>query len=352
MIDVGVILQRADIGHVISKLGIVWEKRRNKRGYELYFPCPTNNHVNDVAKLRCSIADSGKYKGMFNCWACGFSGNLIHLIKHVRMCDFKSALVFLESEYGSSNVVGIEDLRFRIRMNKSFDKRIGELPVFDLPSDYKLLTMCHSPDAIRARDWLESERNIDSSGIRKFGIGFTNHNSIGPSIVVPIIFKSNINSIFYAQPFKGGLKRYPKGSPQGEILFNYDECIKSKSYIMMESILDVVKFDCVTRIPSMACFTNMISQNQIDLLRNFDCHGVMPDLDGERGWDLVQRMVKSTGKGLWLYFCPIGKDPGDCTVDEIRYAVDNRLMYCDYESEQIILNKHSDVDIDIRIRKK
>ena len=137
-----------------------------------------------------------------------------------------------------------------------------------------------------------------------------------------------------AQPFQGGLKRYPKNSPQGEILFNYDACLSAKRYIMVESILDVIKGWSVTSRDFMACFTNMISDEQRDLLRPFEEHGVMPDLDGKRGWDLVDRMVPYTGKGLWLYFPPIGKDPGDCTRKELNSAIQWRQKYCDYESKQ------------------
>ena len=60
----------------------------------------------------------------------------------------------------------------------------------------------------------------------------------------------------------------------------------------------------------------------------------MPDLDGERGWDLVDRMIPIIGKGAWIYFCPLGKDPGDCTPQELLTATDQRRRYCDYESAQ------------------
>ena len=335
MLDVEILLQRADMGAVLTRLGLEWERRKSKRGHELYFACPTNNHQDDPLKKRCSVSEIGRYKGMVNCWACDFRGNLIHLIRFVTKCQFKQALSFLERDYGTADVLGIDALKFRLKMNKGEDKIVAELPTFELPDDYRLLTKARGHDADVARNWLKSERHINPDAMDRFEIGIAHHPGIGAAVVIPVRFRGKIHSVFWAQPFKGGLKRYPKNSPQGEILFNYDRCVAAGSYIMMESILDVIKFECVVGRPAMACFTNMISNRQIDLIRGIDEHGVMPDLDGARGWDLVQRMVPHLGKGMWIYLCPIGKDPGDCTPGELIVATHRRIRYCDYEFSQI-----------------
>lgn len=334
MLDVEILLQKADIGSVLSRLGIEYERRQSKRGYELYFCCPTNSHQSDPLKKRCSIADTGRFRGMFNCWACDFRGNLIHLIKFITNWDFKQTLKFLEQDYGSADVAGIDALHFRLKMNKGEDVIKQPLPVFDLPDDYKLMTKCSGFDARRAFDWLTTERHITGDMMDKYEIGFCFHEKIGLSVVIPVKFNGVVHSVFWAQPFKGGEKRYPKNSPQGEIIFNYDRCLEEKRYVMMESILDVIKYDTIVGEPAMACFTNMISQDQIELLRPFTEHGVMPDLDGNRGWDLVTRMIPFVGKGIWLYFCPIGKDPGDCDPSELTSAMQERIRYCDYEVAQ------------------
>jgi len=340
-IDVEILLQKADVGAVLNKLGIDFERKQAKRGIELYFSCPTNNHKEDSSNKRCSVAESGKYKGHHNCWACDFRGNLIHLIRFIRKCNFKEALDFLESDYGSAEVAGIDGLKFRLRMNKPAIEIKKELPVFELPDDYVPIHQDQTSLGRASRAWLQTERHISLEAMELFEIGTSKSGElqgtksiIGPSIVVPVIFKQKRHSVFMAQPFKGGLKRYPKNSPQGEILFNYDACIEISEYIMVESLLDVIKIWSVTGKQSMACFTNMISDEQRSLLKPFNTHGVMPDLDGHRGWDLVDRMVPMIGKSLWLYFPPIGKDPGDCTPEELHRAIESRTMYCDYEISQ------------------
>ena len=351
-VDVEIVLQNADVGVVLNQLGIDWDRRNSKRGHELYFACPTNNHSDDPTKKRCSVAELGKYKGQFNCWACDFHGNLIHLIRFMHNCNFKQALSFLENQFGSAELLGIDALNFRLRMSKPEYDVKGSLKTFDLPRDYTPILEVNTDATHHARRWLQDERFITPAAMERFEVGVSSIGEHGLMIVIPIRFKGDLNSIFYAQPFKGGLKRYPKNSPQGHILFNYDRCRESDSYIMVESVLDVITIWSITGCDAMACFTNMISDEQIDLIRGFEEHGVMPDLDGKRGWDLVQRMVPHIGKGLWLYFVPLGKDPGDCDVHEITNAIHQRVRYCDYESAQWPLARQRVIPKITRVEKK
>ena len=285
-----------------------------------------------------SIAEVGQYKGLFNCWACGEQGNLIHMLRKLGSLTFIQAIAYLERDYGSAEIAGQKGLDFRLKMFK-WAREDKELSKFELPNDYRPLLSAWGDDAQSIRHWLHTERHISTEAIECFEIGLTSHFDIGTAIVIPIRFGGEIRSIFYAQPCKGGQKRYPKNSSQGEILFNYDNCLPADQYIMMESVLDAITVWSLTGIECMACFTNMISDDQLELLRPFKEHGVMPDLDGERGWDLVTRMQPTTGKGLWLYFPPIGKDPGDCTAHEIAIAIKQRTRYCDYQTAQHLAAK-------------
>lgn len=352
MRDVAILLQSCDVSAVLEAQGIVFEKRRNKNGFELYFKCPTNNHTDDPDKLRISIADAGIHKGKFNCWSCGFSGNLIHLIRYLRGWDFKQTITYLESDYGSSELIGTKALMFRLSSNKPDNIIDSEIPEIDYPSSYKRIFDDNTQNAKAAVKWLMEERNIKKEMIDKFGIGTGVHQQIGFSIIVPIYFQKRLVSLFFAQPWSGGEKRYPKHAPHGRVLFNYDTCTTSKSYVMVESILDVIKIESITGIHSAACFTNMISDNQLKLLNNFDMHGVMPDLDGEAGWRLVDRMLPTVGKSLQIFFVPIGKDPGDCTPDELLFTVSHPMRYCDYESDQLIKRYQYDCSMVANLVKK
>ena len=335
MIDVDLLVANSDVGVVLHQLGIDWERRKSGKNNELYFSCPTVNHPDDSSKKRCSMAEDGDHKGVFNCWACDFKGSLLQFVRALRGWDFWQAVEYLEGQFGSATIGGIKELKLKLRMSKPDHEPAIDLPEYELPSDYKLLSDSLSPSASRIKDWLEVERHIDNRAIEKFNIGMSISDWLGPVLVIPIMFGGSIRSIFTAQPKSGGRKLYPKGSPQGEIIFNYDQCLPSREYIMVESILDAIKIWSVTGRDAMACYTNMISNQQLKLLHPFETHGVMPDMDGKRGWDLVDRMLPTTGKAMWVYMCPEGKDPGDCSSVELRSTVQWRKRYCDYESQYL-----------------
>jgi hypothetical protein len=335
LIDVDLLVANSDVGVVLHNLGIDWERRKSGKNNELYFACPTVNHPDDSTKKRCSMAEDGKHKGVFNCWACDFKGSFIQFIRAIRGWDFWQTVEYLEGKFGSATVGGIEELRLKLRLNKPDQTPKADLPEFELPDDYTPLLGNDSISARRIKDWLERDRLIGSRAIEKFNIGMTTSSWLGPALVIPIMFDGRIRSIFTAQPKTGGKKLYPKGSPQGEIMFNYDECLASGEYIMVESILDAIKIWSVTGRNAMSCYTNMISEQQLRLLHPFPSHGVMPDMDGKRGWDLVDRMLPTTGKAMWVYMCPEGKDPGDCSDVELRSVVQWRKRYCDYQSHYL-----------------
>ena len=350
MRDVEILLQKCDVANVLLAVGVKFERRSSKRGHELYFRCFTNNHKDDPGKLRMSVAESGKYKGQYYCWACGERGNLIHLMRRLLGIGFADAVARLEGQYGSSEIHGTEGLKYALRMFKEVDT-VEEIREIEMPDGFRPLLDCRGFEPEKARKWLAEERQIADYHITKYDIRWGKLDTIGGVIAIPIVFKDKLASMFFAQPFKGGAKRYPKNSPQGRILYNYDYCIRRDNYVMVESILDVIKIDALCEVPAMACFTNMISKQQLSLLTGFHTHAVMPDLDGERGWDLVNRMVTVTGKNLMLYFCPIGKDPGDCTHSELENAFCNGIAYHQYETEQLLIKKDEHAKIN-RIRKK
>jgi len=345
MIDTDLLVSNAEVGVVLDQLGIDWERRRSGKNNELYFACPTGNHPDDPHKKRCSIAEDGSHKGVFNCWACDFKGNLIQFVRAMHGFDFWQAVEYLEGKFGSATVAGTEALQLKLKRSKPQRTGPRELPVMQLPTDYRTLTG-------DARRWLQQERHICNDAIDKYEIGLSTSSKFGPMVTIPVYFEGVLRSVFTAQPQSGGAKRYPKGSPQGEILYNYDRCVDTGEYIMVESILDAIKVWSLTGKESMACFTNMISSRQLELLRPFEHHGVMPDMDGRRGWDLVDRMVPKTGKGTWIYLVPHGKDPGDCSPLELRSSVQWRRRYCDYESDHLskaMQRKHTSV---YAVRKK
>ena len=351
MFDVDTLIQAADIESILIELGIQPVRRQNKNGYELYFYCFNPEH--DDTKRKMSIAEAGKYKGLFYCWSCSLRGNIIQIIRHFTGKSFNDALQWMQERTGVGELLGIESLIYNVKkqkLNYGQEDLDVELSTYDLPSSY---VKCYSghPVTRPAEDFL-SERNIGRQTALKFEVGVSDHPKIGYCITIPIKFKGNIHSIFFAQPVSGGLKRYPVGSPQGHILFNYDECVERDKYVLVESILDVLMLDTMGLGPGMACFTNMVSDAQVDLLKSFKNHCVFPDRDSPRGWDLVARLVSSLDKSVKLILPPDGKDPGDCDPWEVVDSFAQAKSYADWEVNAYMVERARDTPNVARLHKK
>jgi len=335
--DVDSMIQALDVEQVLSEIGIDIDRRKNKNGWELYFDCINAGHDDD--KKNMSMAEVGQYKGLFYCWKCKLRGNIIQVIQYFLNLDFRQCLDWIQNRTGVGEILGIEALKYKIKkekLNYGHVQRSEELPIFDLPSDY---ARCGDgfDITVEAEAFLHTRR-IGKGSWRKFQIGVSNHQQIGYSITVPIFSGDRIVSIFYCQPKSGGEKRYPTGAPQGEILFNYDECFKVGRYVLVESILDVILLDSLNLGPAASCFTNMVSDAQIDLLKLIQNGSIFPDRDSKYGWELVNRMVRGLDKSLYLILPPLGKDPGDCEDWEIVDSYAQKQRYCDWEVHAYLSN--------------
>lgn len=351
MFDIDSMIQASDIEEMLIELGVEPVRKKNKNGYELYFKCFNPSH--DDTKGKMSMAEKGKYKGLFYCWVCKFRGNIIQLIQYFKSCEFNEAIVWMRDRTGVGDLHGTQSLIYRVKkekLNYGHKQEEQQLPVYRCPSSGDRPIDSKGSFQEYARSYLAS-RKINQSTARKFAVHVGVHGQIGDCILIPITFKEKIHSIFYCEPKDGGAKRYPQGSPQSKIFFNYDACKEEGRYTLVESVLDVLMLDSMGFGPAMACFTNMVSDRQIELLRDFDNHAVFPDMDSPRGWDLVNRLVTGLDKSIELILPPVGKDPGDCSYDEVLQAYQSKKPYSDWEVDGYISRAVRDLCKVTRLKK-
>lgn len=351
MFDVDAMIQAADLEVMLTEMGLEPQRRQNKNGFELYINCFNPKHDDNQRKM--SMAEVGQYKGLFFCWSCKFRGNIVQIIECFLNMEFHDALVWMQTKTGVGELLGTQSLIYKVKkekLNYGVTTQSKDLPTFTLPEDF---VSCQQGDrrTFQVETYLAG-RGITPETQRKFGVGSSIHHDVGRCATIPIIYDERIVSIYYGQPRNGGLKRYPKNSPQGEILFNYDECVEYDRYVMVESILDVLMLDSLELGPAMACFTNMVSDQQLKLMKPFGKHAVFPDMDSERGWDLVTRMVGGLDKSVQLILPPQGKDPGDCKPWEIVDSYAQSQCYADWEVDGFMLKASQPTGSIIRLQKK
>ena len=344
MIDVDHLLLTIDKQYVLNILGIENERRRNSRGYEIYFKCVNPDHEDKSPSA--SMAEIGKYAGLFNCWVCHDHGNLIHIVQRILKKSFVDALSWLSTMVTSSELTTTKALMLNLDKlkpeRKKHDIAIAEICA-QLPANYAPCGFSHMV-ALDAERYLISRR-ISLETQRTYMCGATEHYQIGRCGIIPIYMYEKIVSLFFFETKRGGAKRYPKGSPMNDMLFNYDNAIKTNTCIIVESILDVLQMHTLGFSSGVSCFTNRLSETQCELIKKFDRIIVYPDLDGLPGWHLVTQCVKEFGKSIEIAFPPTGYDPGDCDEVQMAKSLNSIIKYSDYESDYIFRSKDQEFKV-------
>lgn len=335
MYDLAAMMANANVEQILTLLNVAHTHKRSVRGYEFYFKCLNPFHKD--SNPSCSIAADGKYNGLYNCWSCHDSGNIYQLIKTVRGCSWMQAVEWLAKVVGAVGIDGSEALSYRLNQLKPKppDSVVsnGEIKL-RLPATY---TVCGlgSPYTVVAERYLQA-RGISKLTSSAFACGAADHPLIGYSLLIPINMDGKLVNMFYCEPKRGGEKRYLKGISTNPILFNYDNALKTRACIIVESILDVLQMHTLGYENGISCFSNKLSKEHIKLLKKFDQITVFPDLDNQQGWKLVDQIVMYFGKSINLALPPIGKDPGDCTAIEMTVALQNLIKYASWEVDQVL----------------
>lgn len=345
MHNLNAIVKQLDIAILFEKLGILYVRKQSIRGYELYFHCINPNH--DDQNPSCSMAESGEYKGLFYCWSCGIKGSIFHFLQIRYNISFVESIEWLSKFVDIKEISTTESLIYQLNKMKPKDivNHDDKLVDVKVPLSFKhgygieITSVCE--------EYLLS-RKISIETQKYFDCRTTFHDQIGVCVLIPIYQSVNntVGSLFYCEPKRGGKKRYTKGTKISKMLFNLNN-VKNKC-IIVESILDVLQLHTLGISYCISCFSNNISEYQLDLLKNVNEVIVFPDMDSDAGWVLVDKVVQRFGKGVKLMLPPVGKDPGDCSSEEVVAAFSCMKVYSDWEIDRFMQkNRKQPCNVDI-----
>jgi hypothetical protein len=130
---------------------------------------------------------------------------------------------------------------------------------------------------------------------------------------------------------KGWVRNFPVGVEKSKTLFGIER-FRSRTAILVESPLDVVRFAMVYKSPqALASFGAYVSKEQLELLvHSADTLVVAMDND-EAGLEASKRIYKTMAqprRGIkwWNYSGTTAKDIGDMADQEIRFGFLNATV--------------------------
>lgn len=227
--------------------------------------------------------------GLFHCWSCGFSGDTISLVQHVKHIDFNQAVSYICSVLHLQ--VG------QIEENKYLDNW-AELRRFlpnAEPEPDKLLTYDKSIlslfDHLYPQEWLDY--GISADILDKFGIGWYARQAC---ISIPIMFNGRLVGVRgrYTREQDVAKGKYrPICTLDGQVLkvatgqifYAYDQnkdyIAKSKKVILFEGEKSCLKAASKGINNTLAVFGSNVSKSQIRLLLNLGVEEVTLAFDSD-----------------------------------------------------------------------
>ena len=281
----------SDIELTLSKLGISY----NKKGKRYWSLCPNPSH-NDNVPTNFSVKENGNCK----CYACGFSGNLIHVIRAKTGIGFVEALDFIGKDVSVNDKLNVDykdskPVNYKPKKESKFFIRDNEL--------HKI-----------TNEFIANNKYLSDRGYTE---EFCNHYRIrlcksktqwtekyNGYIIIPL---DEINSFEARNVYReNGRDKvlYPYGVYNKSIIFDLANLNSTEDLIITEGTGTLAKLYTSGYRNITSIFGKEISIDQIDLLNKFKRKILIVDPD-EAGINLIHTMYPVV-KQLYVMDLPFG----------------------------------------------
>ena len=359
-VDLTKLARSLDVRRVLTDLGIPFKDRRD--GTELMLRCINPDHDDASGDSLHMNARSDEYNGLWKCNPCGWRGNVYKYLVNASENSFSEIINFLK-EYGTASYVGSNEAvildRQQALESKSVhvedDAPLPYLPVPLIPFPYR-----GEWDNDHAAQLYLSSRRIHPIVAFNYGVGYNDSFpyktdpklvTAKKSIVFPIYHGGQTVSYFLRrypseETFWGDLKKlFPTSAVIAKTLYGIDQCVRGRPTVVVEGIIDALVVSSALLVSDnneynvVAAYSNNATKFHVDQLRNLECSVVvMPDRDGAPGTVLCESIGRPLyhERDIYIANIPWGKDPGDCSCDEIVHALANKEVWIEHTTKNTI----------------
>jgi len=353
--------RKADIVEVISSYLPLTKKGRNYFGL-----CPFHDDTNPSMSISSE-------KQIYKCFVCGASGNVFNFVMDFEHLSFSETLGLLAKKY---NMEGEFNLKKEVSRYEPFYE------IMNIASKFYQNNL-NSKEGLKAREYLKN-RKLDSETIKEFEIGLslpsrdtltnlllskgntleelnlidisnTNHDSYINRIIFPLHdLKGRING-FSGRIYNGeDLNKYQntKETPifkKRENLFNYhrvrEEVRKSKSVIVMEGFMAVIRAHTVGIKNCIATMGTALSQEQLSLIKKLSNEIILcydGDEAGKKATLLNGEQFLKSGVNPKVISLPEKLDPDDYIIkygkDKFIDLIENAILFTDFKIKNLKSN--------------
>ena len=259
--------------------------------------CPFhNNHRTPAGEVQ-------KDSGMFFCFSCQKSADLIELVMHTSGRTYFESARFIKSKEKLTNLTTeIDKVLVKEEQYKTFDELIIKRLHNNLVASE------------RAKNYF-TYRKIEKSSCIKFGLGYSEKQDM---VTVPVHSPDGIPLGFVGRSIEGKDFKNTPGLPKSKTLFNLHRVKKSDRVYVVESSFDAIRLDQVG-FPAVATLGANVSSTQIELLQKYFNNIIVIADNDEAGGNMKDRIVeKLSSRVSVIKLNNQYKDIGDMLDEELR----------------------------------
>lgn len=292
------------VRRVLSGCGIDIESEMDN---DFMIFCPYHNN------FRTPAGEVSKSTGMFFCFSCQETKDLVELVMHISNRTYFEAIRFITSKGKDTD---IEQFVSRALV------QIPEYIAFD-----ELIIKRLNNQALtspRAMSYYEGRR-ITKESVVKFGLGYSEKQDM---VTIPVHSPDGMAVGFVGRSIEGkDFKNTPK-LPKAKVLFNLHRIKTSDKVYVVESSFDAIRLDQVG-LSAVATLGANVSNTQIDLLQKYFNNIIVIADNDEAGGNMKDRIVEKLKSRVSVIqlnkeYKDIG-DMDDVAIKNLEYRFDKTI---------------------------
>ena len=295
----------SQVKRVLAGSGVTVEKEAESE-YIVFCPFHSNH--------RTPAGEINKYSGLFFCFSCGKTADLIELVMHFSNRTYFESVRFIKSKEVETDI--LSEINSKL-VNKE------EWTEFDT----SIVQRLHDQAVVseRAKEYF-IKRKITKESAIKFKLGYSETQDM---ICIPVHNSDGLCVGFVGRSIEGKeFKNTPK-LPKSKVLFNLNRVKTASRVYVVESSFDAIRLDQVG-FPAVATLGANVSSKQIDLLQRYFSDIIIIADNDEAGGNMKEKIVERldgnvTVINLDKQYKDIG-DMDDKSIKELEYQFDKSIV--------------------------
>jgi DNA primase len=265
----------SQIKRVLSGSGVTVEKEAESE-YIVFCPFHANH--------RTPAGEINKFSGLFFCFSCSKTADLIELVMHFSNRTYFEAVRFIKNKEVETDILSEVN-------NKLIEKE--EWTEFDM----SVVDRLHEQALIseRAKEYF-IKRKISKESVVKFKLGYSETQDM---ISIPVYNHEGLCVGFVARSIEGKDFKNTYKLPKSKLLFNLNRVKTASKVYVVESSFDAIRLDQVG-FPAVATLGANVSSKQIDLLKRYFSDIIIIADNDEAGGNMKERIIESLGSSVTI----------------------------------------------------